>query len=50
MIEYLDAARGEKLVELIEATGLTVREVLRRKGTPYDDLGNSTMRNGPTTN
>lgn len=24
---------------LIKATGLTVREVLRQKGTPYDELG-----------
>ncbi|WP_417069085.1 arsenate reductase (glutaredoxin) [Niveibacterium terrae] len=27
------------LVELIRASGLTVREALRRKGTPYDELG-----------
>ena len=27
------------LIELIRASGLTVREALRRKGTPYDELG-----------
>lgn len=43
VIEYLKTPPGrEKLVELIAATGLSVREVLRQKGTPYDelDLGN----------
>jgi len=40
VIEYLKTPPGrEKLVELIKATGLSVREVLRRKGTPYDELG-----------
>jgi arsenate reductase len=40
IIEYLKAPPTRKqLVELIKASGLTVREVLRRKGTPYDELG-----------
>lgn len=40
VIEYLKNPPGrEKLVELITATGLSVREVLRKKGTPYDELG-----------
>lgn len=40
VIEYLKTPPGrEKLVELIAATGLTVREVLRKKGTPFDELG-----------
>lgn len=40
VIEYLKTPPGrDKLVELIDATGLPVRDVLRRKGTPYDELG-----------
>lgn len=40
VIEYLKTPPGrEKLVELIAATGLSVREVLRRKGTPFEELG-----------
>ena len=40
VIEYLKAPPGrDRLVELIAATGLPVRKVLRRKGTPYDALG-----------
>lgn len=40
VIEYLKTPPGrEKLVELIAATGLSVREVLRKKGTPYEELG-----------
>lgn len=40
VIEYLKTPPGrEKLVDLIRGTGLSVREVLRRKGTPYDELG-----------
>lgn len=40
VVEYLKTPPGrEKLVELIGATGLPVREILRRKGTPYDELG-----------
>ncbi len=43
VIEYLETPLNrEKLVALIKATGLSVREILRQKGTPYDslDLGN----------
>ncbi|MCR9122116.1 MAG: arsenate reductase (glutaredoxin) [Phyllobacteriaceae bacterium] len=40
VIEYLKTPPGrDKLVELIAATGLSVREVLRKKGTPYEELG-----------
>jgi arsenate reductase len=40
VIEYLETPPSrEKLLELIEKMGLTVRDVLRRKGTPYDELG-----------
>lgn len=40
VIEYLrDPPTRERLVELIRAAGLTVREALRQKGTPYDELG-----------
>ena len=40
IIEYLKTPPGrDTLVELIAATGLSVREVLRKKGTPYDELG-----------
>ncbi|MFX3681149.1 MAG: arsenate reductase (glutaredoxin) [Hyphomicrobiales bacterium] len=40
VIEYLKSPPGRaKLVELIAATGLSVREVLRKKGTPYEELG-----------
>lgn len=40
VIEYLKSPPGrDKLVELIKATGLSVREVLRKKGTPYEELG-----------
>ncbi|MEM1286427.1 MAG: arsenate reductase (glutaredoxin) [Pseudomonadota bacterium] len=40
VIEYLKTPPGrDKLVELIKATGLSVREVLRKKGTPYEELG-----------
>ena len=39
VIEYLKTPPGrEKLVELIAAIGVPVRDVLRRKGTPYDEL------------
>lgn len=40
VVEYLTTppSRAE-LVELIASAALTPREVLRRKGTPYDDLG-----------
>lgn len=40
VIEYLrDPPTRERLVELIRAAGLTVREALRQKGSPYDELG-----------
>lgn len=40
VIEYLQTPPSrERLVELIRATGLSVRDVLRQKGTPYDELG-----------
>ena len=40
IIEYLKTppSRGE-LVELIARMGIPVRDLLRRKGTPYDELG-----------
>jgi arsenate reductase (glutaredoxin) len=40
IIEYLKTPPTRKrLAELIKAMGLPVRAVLRRKGTPYDELG-----------
>jgi arsenate reductase (glutaredoxin) len=40
IIEYLKTPpTRETLVELIKKSGLTVREVVRQKGTPYADLG-----------
>ena len=40
VVEYLKHPPGrEKLRELIRKMGVPVREVLRRKGTPYDELG-----------
>ncbi len=40
VIEYLKTPPGrDRLVALIDATGLSVRDVLRRKGTPHDELG-----------
>ncbi|MBN3855080.1 arsenate reductase (glutaredoxin) [Paraburkholderia sp. Ac-20340] len=39
VIEYLtNPPSREKLVELISQSGLSVREVLREKGTPYAEL------------
>ena len=39
VIEYLQTPPGRtRLVELIAALGMPVRELLRRKGTPYDEL------------
>jgi arsenate reductase len=39
VIEYLKTPPGrERLRELIAAMGVPVREVLRQKGTPYDEL------------
>jgi arsenate reductase len=40
IIEYLKTPpTRERLVELIKAMGLSARDLLRRKGTPYDTLG-----------
>ncbi|WP_321502292.1 arsenate reductase (glutaredoxin) [Breoghania sp.] len=40
VIEYLKTPPSrEKLVELIAAMDIPVRDVLRQKGTPYDELG-----------
>jgi arsenate reductase len=40
VILYLEAPPTRaRLVELIQAMGITPRELLRRKGTPYDTLG-----------
>lgn len=39
MIEYLkNPPSRERLVELIKAMGMTPRELLREKGTPYAEL------------
>ncbi len=40
LIEYLvTPPTREKLVELLAQMAMPVRELLRRKGTPYDELG-----------
>jgi arsenate reductase len=40
VIEYLKHPPSRaRLIELIEAMGITVRELLREKGTPYAELG-----------
>jgi len=40
VIEYLkNPPSRERLAELIAAMGMNPRELLRRKGTPYDELG-----------
>ena len=40
VIEYLKTPPSrEELKALVQAMGLTVRDVLRQKGTPYDELG-----------
>ena len=40
IIEYLKTPPTRaKLYELIKAMGIAPRDLLRRKGTPYDDLG-----------
>lgn len=40
VIEYLKTPPSrEKLLELIAQMAIPVRELLRRKGTPYDELG-----------
>ena len=40
VVEYLKTPPGrEELIELIRRAGLSVRDALRRKGTPHDALG-----------
>jgi arsenate reductase len=40
IVDYLtDTPSKARLVELISKAGLTVREAIRQKGTPYADLG-----------
>ncbi|MHB0951128.1 MAG: arsenate reductase (glutaredoxin) [Allorhizobium sp.] len=40
VIEYLkEPPSRERLVSLIKAMGISVREVLRKKDTPYEELG-----------
>lgn len=40
VVEYLATPPGkEKLAALVAAMGIQVRGMLRRKGTPYDELG-----------
>jgi arsenate reductase len=40
IVEYLtDVPSKEVMLGLIARAGLTLREALRRKGTPYEDLG-----------
>lgn len=40
VIEYLKTPLSRKqLVELITGMGIPVRDLLRKKGTPYDELG-----------
>ncbi|WP_233799808.1 arsenate reductase (glutaredoxin) [Paraburkholderia sp. HP33-1] len=40
IIEYLkNPPSREKLAELIQQSGLSVRDVIRQKGTPYAELG-----------
>ena len=39
VVNYLKTPPGRaKLIELLTAMGITVRELLRRKGAPYDEL------------
>ncbi|WP_284617781.1 arsenate reductase (glutaredoxin) [Aquabacterium humicola] len=40
VIEYLKTPPSQaRLAELVAAMGIPVRQLLRRKGTPYDELG-----------
>jgi len=40
VIEYLqDPPSRERLLELAKRMGVRLRDILRRKGTPYDELG-----------
>ena len=39
IVEYLKTPPSrERLVQFLNAMGITPRELLRRKGTPYDEL------------
>jgi arsenate reductase (glutaredoxin) len=50
IIEYLKHPPSRaRLIELIEAMGISVRALLREKGTPYSELGLA-VPNGATTN
>jgi arsenate reductase len=50
VIEYLkNPPSRARLIELIEAMGISVRALLREKGTPYAELGLADP-NGATTN
>lgn len=45
IIEYLKSPPGAKtLKSLISAMGIPARDVLRQKGTPYDELGLSDLK------
>lgn len=40
VVEYLKTPpSAQRIVDLLKLTGLSARQLLRRKGTPYDDLG-----------
>ena len=40
IVEYLKTPpTRERLIELLRAMGMSPRELLRRKGTPYDEMG-----------
>ena len=40
IVEYLKTPPGrDRLVELISKMGIPVRDLLRQRGTPYDELG-----------
>jgi arsenate reductase len=40
IVEYLhEVPSREVILDLVNRAGMTLREALRRKGTPYDDLG-----------
>jgi len=40
VIEYLKTSPSrDKLLELVSQMGISVRDLLRQKGTPYDELG-----------
>ena len=45
VIEYLrDPPSRERLIQLIDEMGTTPRALLRKKGTPYDELGLSELK------